>query len=337
MEYLKDLIKNNLINHVHLEVNKINLDNMVILMLHLVDMIELKDHHMIELLNLRDLLKFKDEVLPIKIDNLKDYKIGRLKDLKIETGHLRDRLIEYHMIDSQYHIMIDYLKVMEDKREVLMRDHLKDNLKDFKRDMKDLLLIDNLKDLLLIKGLKLDLMDLKDKFPLKVMLGHHLLDLKDHLLDLKDHLKVLKGHLKDLKDNLLLDSKDHLKDLKGLLLLDMKDLLLDSKDLQLDSKDLLKLDMRDHHQDMTDHHQDMKDHHQDMRGHMVMRDLLLHMRGHLLDMMIDKDHSQHIHKFLKQTHIDCHKKVEHMRDGHILHKHNEDSYLMILLVHKHKE
>ena len=187
-----------------------------------------------------------------------------------------------------------------------------------------------MKDLLLIKGLRLDLMGLKDKFPLKVMLGHHLLDLKDplldlkdHLLDLKDHLKALRGHLKDLKD--------HLKDLKD-------HLLLDSKDLQLDLKDPLKLDMRDHHQVMTDHHQDMKDHHQDMRGLMVMRDrLLLDMRDHLLDMMIDKDHSQHIHKFLQQTHIDCHKKVGHMREGHILHKHNEDSYLMILLVHKHKE
>ena len=43
------------------------------------------------------------------------------------------------MKDNLYHIMIDYLKVMEDKREVHMRDHLKDNLKDFRRDMKDLL------------------------------------------------------------------------------------------------------------------------------------------------------------------------------------------------------
>ena len=113
---------------------------------------ELKGHHMIDSLNLIDLLK--GEVLPIKIDNLKDYKIGRLKDLKIETGHLRDQLIE-DMIDSQYHITIGnhlrdlFLKVTEDKKEVLMRGHLKVSLRDCLRDTKDLLLIDNLKDNLL--------------------------------------------------------------------------------------------------------------------------------------------------------------------------------------------
>ena len=121
---------------------------------------ELKGHHMIDSLNLIDLLK--GEVLPIKIDNLKDYKIGRLKDLKIETGHLRDQLIE-DMIDSQYHITIGshlrdlFLKVTEDKKEVLTKGHLKGSLRDCLRDMKDLLLIDNLKDNLLrhfTKGLK---------------------------------------------------------------------------------------------------------------------------------------------------------------------------------------
>ena len=88
-------------------------------------------------------------------------------------------------------------------------------------------------------------------------------------------------------------------------------------------------------QDLRD--KDMRD--QGMRGQ-DMRDHLLDTKDNLQDMkMIDRDHLQHIHKFLnKQTHIECHiRRVEHMTDEHILHRHNEDSYLMIMLVHKHKE
>ena len=113
------------------------------MLLHLVDMIELNDHHMTECHSLKDLHKGE----AILIDNLKDHKIGRLKDHRKELKELTDPLTEHLLIDHQYLIMIDNLlrefclKVMEDKREVPMRDHLKDS-----QVMRDLLQIDSLKD-----------------------------------------------------------------------------------------------------------------------------------------------------------------------------------------------
>ena len=253
--------------------------NMDMMLLHLVDMIELKDHHMIECPSLKDHPKGE----AILIDNLKESKIGRLKDHKKE---LTDPLTEHLLIDHQSLIMIDsllreyYLKVMEDKREVPMRDHLKDS-----QVMRDLLqLIDNLKDNLLhllhlllrliTKDLKLDLMGLKD--------NHLLKDIQDHLQeDLKGEDSI--GH-QEWKDQ---DLKERDQDSTDLL---MKDLLLilkdlDSKDLDLkdlDLRDLLKLDLRDHLQGMKE--EDTKD-------------LLQVMRDHHLDMREMKGPTQHIHKF----------------------------------------